>query len=390
LIRSVLAVIRKEILQISRDTRTLAFILGLPALLLLMFGFALNFDVKHIPFAVCDESRSAAGRELAGRFTRTEYFDLKYSLTDSRDLDHLMGEDRVKAALVIPGDFADNLAAGRPAPVQVIVDGTNAASASTAAGYVAAIVQDYSVRATAEILDARGLGGLSTPLDLETRVWFNPELRSANFLVPGLMAFILMVIVVVSTAFSIVREKERGTMEQILVSPLRPLELVVGKTIPYVFLSLLSSHAVLFLGYALFGVSIKGNYFLLLLAMTFFVIGGLGQGLFISAITRTQQVAFQLALLSSFLPTFVLSGFIFPVRNMPLVIQAATYLVPARFFLDVLRGIILKGAGIGAFWKDLLLLAGFAALTLGASVMKMTTAGDEGTSGIKMRRSAKR
>ncbi|MHB8094905.1 MAG: ABC transporter permease [Candidatus Aminicenantales bacterium] len=390
MIHSVIAVIRKEILQISRDVRTLAFILGLPALLLLMFGFALNFDVKHIPFAVCDESRSAAGRELAGRFTRTEYFDLKYSLSDSRDLDHLMDEDRVKAALVIPKDFADNLAAGRAAPVQVIIDGTNGASASTAAGYVAAIVQDYSVRATAEVLEARGLGGLSIPLDVETRVWFNPELRSANFLVPGLMAFILMVIVVVSTAFSIVREKERGTMEQILVSPLRPLELIVGKTVPYVFLSLISSHGVLFLGYVLFGVSIKGNYFLLLLAMTLFVIGGLGQGLFISTITRTQQVAFQLALLSSFLPTFVLSGFIFPVRNMPAVIRAATYLIPARFFLDALRGIILKGAGIGALWEDLLLLAGFAALTLGASVLKMRNPADEGKGRKKARRRALR
>jgi ABC-2 type transport system permease protein len=380
------AVIRKEVLQIVRDRRTLGFLLGLPALLLVMFGYALNFDVKHIPLAVCDEDRTATSRDLVGNFSRTEYFDVVARPSDRREIDLLMGEEKVRAAVVIPRDFSRNLLAGREAPVQVIIDGANSMSASTAAGYIGTIVQNYSVRATTRLLSERGLGGFHMPLEAATRVWYNPELRSANFLVPGLMAFILMVIVVVSTAFSVVREKERGTMEQIAVSPLRPFELVAGKTVPYVLLSLVSSHLILLLGNVLFGVSVRGNYFLLLLTMTLFLVGGLGQGLFISTITRTQQVAFQLAILSTFLPTFILSGFIFPVRNMPHVIQAFTTLIPARFFLSALRGIVLKGAGLHAIWQDLLYLAGFAILTLGVSTLRMKASVAEGGGGGRKRR----
>jgi len=259
-------------------------------------------------------------------------------------------------------------------------------SASTAAGYIGTIVQNYSVRATTRLLSDRGLGGFRMPVEAATRVWYNPELRSANFLVPGLMAFILMVIIVISTAFSVVREKERGTMEQIAVSPLQPFELIAGKTIPYVLISLVSSHLVLLLGNVLFGVSVRGSYVLLLLTMTIFLVGGLGQGLFISTITRTQQVAFQLAILSTFLPTFILSGFIFPVRNMPPLVQAITTMIPARFFLSALRGIVLKGAGLRAIWGDLLYLAGFAALTLGVSTLRMRASATEGGGGGGRRR----
>jgi ABC-2 type transport system permease protein len=380
------AVIRKEILQMARDYRTLGFLLGLPALLLVMFGFALNFDVKHIPLAVCDEDRTAASRDLAGSFSRTEYFDIVARPSDRREIDLLMGEEKIRAAVVIPRDFSRNLLAGREAPVQVIVDGANSMSASTAAGYIGTIAQNYSVRATIRLLSERGMKDFRMPLEAAVRVWYNPELRSANFLVPGLMAFILMVIVVISTAFSVVREKERGTMEQIAVSPIQPFELIAGKTVPYVLLSLASSHSVLLLGSVLFGVSVRGNYFLLLLTMTLFLVGGLGQGLFISTITRTQQVAFQLAVLSTFLPTFILSGFIFPVRNMPPVIQAITTLIPARFFLGALRGIVLKGAGFHAIWKDLLYLAGFAVLTLGVSTLRMRASVADGGDGRRGRR----
>ena len=365
------AVVKKEFRQIRRDARTLIFLVAMPGFLLLMFGFALNFDVKHVPLAVCDEDGSAAAREFIGNFTHTEYFDLKYELSDPREVDRLLGEEKVRVALVVPRGFASDLAAGREPAVQVLVDGANASSASTAVGYIGTILQSDAVRMTARLLRDRGLKSFSMPLESDARVWYNPELRSAIFLVPGLMAFILMVILVVSTAFSIVREKERGTMEQIMVSPLRPGELIVGKTVPYIFISLLSSHLVLLLGWGLFGVAIKGNYFLLLLTMTLFLVGGLGQGLLISTVTRTQQVAFQLAILSTFLPTFILSGFVFPVRNMPPVVQALTYLVPAKYFLVALRSIIIKGAGLGAFWDQVLCLAAFAAIMLGVSILRM-------------------
>jgi len=364
-------VVKKEFRQIGRDVRSLMFMILLPGFMLLMFGFALNFDFKHIPLAVVDQDGSRASRELVDKFRTTEYFDLKAVLPRTAAIDPVMAREDVRVALVIPPRFAADLTAGRSPSVQVIVDGSNAMSGSTAAGYIGAILQSHSQRITLEALERRGREKLALPLAAEVRVWYNPELRSAMFLVPGLMAFILMVIVTVSTAFSIVREKERGTMDQIRVSSLRPLELILGKVIPYVAISLGSAHLVLLLGQVLFGVGIRGSYPLLLLAMGLFLIGALGQGVLISAVTRTQQVAFLIAVLTTLLPTFILSGFVFPIRNMPTVVQAITFLVPGRYFLAALRAIILKGVGFGAIWDQLLFLAGFAALSLGASAARL-------------------
>ncbi len=341
--------VRKEFRQIRRDPRTLIFLLVLPGFLLLMFGYALNFDFKHIPLAVCDLDGTPASRGFIERLAVTEYFDIRWRLDDPRRVDGLFGRDQARVAVVVPAGFADGLAAGEGAEIQVLLDGTNSTSAGTAAGYIASIVQSASMRMTLQTLDERGFGGLKLPLEAEVRVWYNPELRSALFLVPGLMAFILMIIVVVSTAFAVVREKERGTMEQILVSPVRPLALIVGKTVPYALISLLSAHLALGLGYLLFGVPIRGSYPLLLLAMGLFLLSGLGQGILISTVTRTQQVAFMLAILSTFLPTFILSGFVFPIRNRPGVIQALSAFIPARYFLSALRSLMIKGVGLTAF-----------------------------------------
>ncbi|MGB8957877.1 MAG: ABC transporter permease [Candidatus Aminicenantales bacterium] len=364
-------VIKKEFLQIRRDSRSLMFLIFLPAFMLVMFGFALNFDVQHIPLAVVDLDGSRASRDLVDKFRTTEYFDLKAVLPRTDAVDLLMAREDIRAALVIPVKFADDLLAGRSPSVQVLVDGSNSMSGTTAAGYVGAILQSYSQKITLEALEKKGLTDIALPLATEVRVWYNPELRSAMFLIPGLMAFILMVIVTVSTAFSVVREKERGTMDQLKVSSLKPFELILGKIIPYVAISIGSAHLVLLLGWLLFGVGIQGNYPLLLLAMVLFVTGALGQGLLISTVTRTQQVAFLIALLTTMLPTFILSGFVFPIRNMPPVVQALTYFVPSRYFLAALRAIILRGVGLGAVWDQLLLLAGFAALSLGASAVRL-------------------
>jgi len=364
-------VIRKEFLEIKRDTRSLLFMIFLPAFMLLLFGYALNFDVKHIPLAVVDQDGSRASRDLVDKFRTTEYFDLKAVLPEPAAIDPLMGREAIRVALVIPPKFSDDLLAGRSPSVQVLVDGSSAMSGSTAAGYIGAILQSYSQKITIEALTRRGLTRIDLPLTTQVRVWYNPELRSAKFLVPGLMAFILMVIVTVSMAFSIVREKERGTMDQIKVSSLRPAELILGKMVPYIVISLGAAHLVLLLGEALFGVGIRGSYPLLLLAMVLFVTGALGQGILISTITKTQQVAFLLAFLTTMLPTFILSGFVFPVRNMPAPIQAITYFVPARYFLAVLRAIILKGAGLPAIWDQYLFLIAFAGLAIGLSAVML-------------------
>jgi drug efflux transport system permease protein len=382
-------VMRKEFRQIRRDSRSLIFMIVIPAFLLVMFGFALNFDVKHIPLAVVDQDNSRQSRDLVERFRTTEYFRIRAELDKTAEIDRLMAREKVRAALVIPETFAEDLLAGRSADVQFILDGANALSGTTAAGYAAAILQSYSQRITLRAVERRGFGGLTLPVRTEVRVWYNPELKSAKFLVPGLMAFILMVTLTTSTAFSIVREEERGTMEQIRVSPLPSAALIIGKLIPYALISLASSHLVLGLGWALFGVAVKGNYFLLLLSMVLFLICGLGQGILISSITRTQLVAFLISVLTSILPTFILSGFVFPVRNMPAAVQLVTYLIPARYFLVALRAIILKGAGIAAFWEQILSLAVFAVLILALSVFMLRPRGESaGGSGRRRERRA--
>ncbi len=364
-------VMRKEFRQIRRDSRSLIFMIIIPAFLLVMFGFALNFDVKHIPLAVVDQDNSRQSRELVERFRTTEYFNVRAELHRTAEIDSLMAREEIRAALVVPEKFSDDLLAGRSPDVQFVLDGANALSGTTAAGYAAAILQSYSQRITLQAMERRGLGGLTRPLKTDVRIWYNPELRSARFLVPGLMAFVLMVILTTSTAFSIVREEERGTMEQIRVSPLPSAALIIGKLVPYALLSLGSAHIVLGLGWALFGVAVKGNYFLLLLSIILFLISGLGQGILISSITRTQLVAFLISILTTILPTFILSGFVFPVRNMPAPVQLVTYLIPAKYFLVALRGIILKGAGFEAFWEQILSLAVFAAAALALSVVML-------------------
>jgi len=364
-------VVKREFRQIARDKRSLILLLVLPAFLLIMYGYALNFDVKHLSLAVLDQEKSQRSRDFLDRFLNTEYFDLKFDLDNMAQIDDLIGKGKVQAALVIPRDFSKSLLAGREAPVQVIIDGEDTGIAGAAIGYISAIAQSYSIRLVVGAFSRTGQRGLQLPVDYHPRVWFNPELRSALFLIPGLMAFILMITVVISTSFSVVREIERGSIEQLIVSPLQPAELIIGKTIPYALISFLSGHAVLLFGYLLFGVSIKGNYAWLLVGMLLFLLCGLGLGLLISTIASTQQVAFMMAIITTMLPTFILSGFVFPIRNMPVAVQAVTFLIPARYFLVVLRGILLKGVGFSAFSRELAFLGAFAFLTLFLSSVRM-------------------
>lgn len=364
-------VAKKELRQIARDKRTLGMLLVMPVFLLIMYGYALNFDVKHLSLAVFDQEKSQRSRDFYQRFLQSEYFDLNYILKNEREIDELLGKGLIQVAMVIPPDFSRSLLSGREVSIQIILDGQEANVAGTAIGYVNAIVQSYSSEIILETMMKMGRQGSLLPVDYHPRVWFNPDLRSARFLIPGLMAFILMITVVISTSLSVVRERERGTIEQIIVSPVQPIELIIGKTIPYVLISLASSHFVLLFAYILFDVSIKGSYLYLLLGMIFFLVGGLGLGLLISTIARTQQAAFIIAVITTLLPTFILSGFVFPIRNMPWAIQVITYFIPARYFLVILRSILLKGVGLGAFWSQMVLLLLFAVLTMAVSAGRM-------------------
>ena len=365
------AIMIKEFRQIARDRRSLGVLLFLPLFLLVIFGYAISLDVRHVPLAVYDGDKSPQSRSLVEKFRHSEYFDLKYDLAGTTEIDGLLGRERARAVLVIPSGFSRQLSRGEACRLQLILDGSNASSASTALGYIQAVVRDFASNITARALLRSAGIRLQTPVDLRPRVWFNPQLASSVFLVPGLITFILAISAVISTALSIVREKERGTMEQIQVSPIRPLELIVGKTIPYALVSLAVTAAVLAASYLLFGVLVKGSYLLLLLVILLFLLACLGLGLLISTIVATQQMAFTVSALLTILPSFILSGFVFPIRNMPPAIQAVTFLFPARFFLAALRSVIIKGAGPAAFWEQLAGLAAFAFGTLALSTLRM-------------------
>jgi ABC-2 type transport system permease protein len=365
------AILVKEFRQIGRDRRSLGVLLLLPLFLLVMFGYAVSLDVRHVPLAVYDGDKSPQSRKLIEGFRHSEYFNFKYDLASIAEIDELLARERARAVLVIPRGFARRLSLGQTCQVQVLLDGSNASSASTALGYIQLVIQQFAAGLTSAGLLRLGTARYLPPVDLRPRVWFNPELSSSVYLVPGLVTFILSISAVISTALSIVREKERGTMEQILVSPIRPLELIVGKTIPYAAVSLAVTVAVLAASYLLFGVMIRGSYLLLLLVILLFLLACLGLGLLISTLVATQQMAFTVSGLITVLPTFILSGFVFPIRNMPLAIQAVTFLFPARFFLSALRSVIIKGAGLAAFWDQALGLGIFAFGTLALSTLRM-------------------
>jgi ABC-2 type transport system permease protein len=365
----------KELRQVSRDRATLAMLLALPLFLLLMFGYAISLDVRHISLAVLDRDHSEASRMFIQDFLHSEYFDLAAVLESESQIDPLLDEGRALIALVVPAGFGRDAAKGKKVEVQAIADGSNGTTAATAIGYVQAVAADYSQRALVHALKRAGAPGVRTTLDFRPRVLFNPELRSANFLVPGLIVLILIMSAVMSTALSIVREKERGTMEQLLVSPVRPLELIVGKAVPYLLIGLVSAATILAASRLLFGVTVKGSWLDLGVVTFVFLLGCLGFGVLLSTLSDSQQVAFLLSVLLTLLPVFILSGFVFPFRNMPPVIQAVSYILPGRYYLSALRAIMVKGVGFAAFADQVLALVVFAAATSGLSILRLRRQG---------------
>ncbi len=356
--RKSFAVARKEFRQIVRDRRTLMILLFVPTFFLLLFGYALNWDIRHVHLAVDDRDRTPESRSIVSAFVNSGYFDLVASIDEGQISAAMNGTD-VRAVIVISSGLGRDLRVGRLVPVQVIINGDNANAATAVMGYSLTILQNESAKYQGRLAMA------AVPLlSVEPRIWYNPELRSALFLVPGLIAYIAMLTAVISTALSIVREKERGTMEQVRMAPLDAASFVAGKTIPYFLISLVSSMVIVVVAMALFGLPMRGSWLLLLVAVSLFLVGALALGLLVSSIADTQQVAFQLAALVSFLPTLMLSGFIFPISSMPALLRAVTYVVPAKYFLIALRAIVLKGAGLSVYWTDLVALAIFAAATL--------------------------
>lgn len=365
------AIARKEFLHIIRDVRSLILALALPFVMLMLFGYALSLDVDKIPTLVYDRDQTPESRELIRQFSGTPYFSVNQYAEGPVDIDRAIDRGKVLLALVIPQNFGKDLAAGREAKVQLLFDGSDSNTASIALGYADALVQAYafSLRSAAQV--KRGAGEMKNAVEPRIRVWYNSDLKSRNYIVPGLIAVILMIIAALLTSLTIAREWETGTMEQLLSTPVRPGELVLGKLSAFFALGLIDLVVCLIVAVFVFGVPLRGSVVLLFVSSCLFLFGALCWGVFISASTRSQLVAYQMGTLTSFLPAFLLSGFIYSIQNMPVVIQAFTYIVPARYFVTLLKAIFLKGVGWRVLWVELLFLTAYAVLVFALASRKM-------------------
>jgi len=360
------AMARKETIQLRRDWRSLLLAFVLPVMLLILFGYAITWDVNRIPMAVLDHDRTQASRELVDAFLASHYFTLEDRIDREREADDLLISGKAMVVVIIPRGFAADVASGRSAPVQALVDGSDANTASIALGYTQAIAQRYAMQLLLETRELR------LPVTAATRVWYNEELSSRNMIVPGLVAVIMMIIAAMLTSLTIAGEWERGTMEQLVATPVTRMEVVVGKLLPYLAIGMIDVAVSTALGVWLFGVPFRGNPLLLGVLSLAFLTGSLGLGLFISAVAKNQLLATQIAMVGTFLPAFLLSGFMFAISVMPKPLQAITLLVPARYFLVVTRGVFLKGVGVPVLYVQGLLMIAFAAagLTLAARVFR--------------------
>ncbi|GAB4293686.1 MAG: ABC transporter permease [Ignavibacteriaceae bacterium] len=372
--RSVIAIAKKELRQLKRDKRLMFVIFFFPVMLLIMFGYAVNFDVKHVKIAVYDQERSSVSREFINSLLQSEYFDLVDMISSEEEINKYLDDKLAQCVIVIPLDLSVRLYSDREVKIQYLIDGVDGNTANIITNYANLATLNFNQKFTNEILAVKGIGKYE-PLKLEPQFWFNPELKTSKFLVPGLIAMILIVTAVISVALSLVKEKERGTIEQINVSPLSSLELILGKSLPFVLLALLNAGIILIASYFLFGSEVKGSLLLLFLTTLIFLIASTSLGIFISVVSDSQQVAFTLATFISLLPSLILSGFIFPIESMPEIIQIITNVTPVKFFLKILRAIMLRGVGIETFWEQIIYLLIFTSILilLGTIINKRNT-----------------
>ncbi|HUT75590.1 MAG TPA: ABC transporter permease [Armatimonadota bacterium] len=366
--RRVLRIIKKEFLQLRRDPRLLRMVVVAPVLQLILFGYAVTTDVRHVSMAVYDEDHTPASRALVARFVHSGYFDLDRWVTRPDQIQPLLDASAVQVAVHIPRGFAKDLARGLPAAAQVILDGSDSTTAGIISGYVAGVAATYSGQ-----IEVARIGRLAPLPRVESRlrVWYNPELKSVNFMVPAVLCMILLNTTMMLTCLAIVKEREIGTLEQLVVTPITARELMVGKTVPFIVISFVDVVLVLLVSSLWFRVPIAGSLMLLFALAALFLLTSLGSGLFISTISHTQQQAMMTAFFFMF-PSFILSGLIFPIENMPRVIQWVTYAIPLRYFLTIVRGIFLKGSGLDVLWPHVVALAVFGLVIMMLSVARFT------------------
>lgn len=356
------AVARKEAIQLRRDTRSLLMAFLVPAALIVFFGYVISFDVKDIKLAVLDQDNSQRSRELVASFVSAGRFRIVERLSDVAEVTPLLDRGAVRLALVIPPGFERRLSSGRQAPVQALIDGADANTAAISLNYATAIVTAYSAAI------ALKTSHLVSPVSPEARVWYNETLASPPMIVPGLIAVIMMMISAMLTALTVAREWERGTMEQLAATPVHRAEVILGKLVPYLGIGLVDVTAAILIGMHVFDVPFRGNPLLLGVMATLFLVGSLGLGIFISAVLRSQLLATQMAMLATFLPSLLLSGLLFDINMMPAVLQGISALVPARYFITVMRGIFLKDVGVAVLWGQGLAMVLFAVTGLGLAI----------------------
>ncbi len=361
----IVAVTKKEAREILRDPITLGIAIILPLVMMFLFAYAITLDVKAIPLAVLDLDQSPESREYLAGFLQSGYFRLRAVARELREIEGLLDRGRVRMALIIPPDFSRRLGQGLPAEVQTLVDGSFSNTAIVVLNYVAAIDQAQSARIQSYYLTQRfGVLTMEPAVRLESRVWYNPELQSANYIIPGLFAVILMAFPPLLTALAVVREKERGSIQQIFTSPIKAWEFIGGKMLPYAGIAFLEMVLLLTAGSLWFRIGVRGSLSLLLLLSLLYVVCTVGIGLLVSTITRSQVVAILLAIVLTLMPSFLFSGFLFPIASMPAFFRLYTYLFPARYFNDIARGITLKGIGLQDLWFNALLLVFYALAVL--------------------------
>jgi len=362
------AIARKELIQIWRDSRSLGIVLVMPLAMMLLFGYGVNLDMKHIPVCVFDREGSQQSQDLLKRFQSSEYFNVVRVVNNYPALVRAIDSDKARVGLVVPHDFSERLRTGETASVQAIVDATDDNTANLAIGYTQSVVSNFSDQVQVHWLRQQGRPEPKPPISVDARTWFNEDLESRAFIVPGVLALVMSVIGAFLTSLTIAREWERGTMEQLVSTPVTPLEIMLGKLAPYFVIGMVNTGICAAVGIWWFQVPFRGSMPALFISSALFMMVVLGLGFFISVIGKSQLAASQMALVATFLPAFLLSGFLFSIEQMPVVIRAITHVVPARYFVTILKSVFLKGSGLALLEGELLALALFAAgLTLVAT-----------------------
>jgi ABC-2 type transport system permease protein len=371
--RSIIHIIKKEFLQLRRDRRMLPIIFIAPVLQLIILGYAANLDIKNIRTVVCDLDRTESSRDLVSKFSNSEYFEVRDNIYSLKEIDRYLDFGMASMAIVIPRRFGSDLAAGRQPQLQVIFDGSESTYATAGIQYATIIVNTYSRAVMLETLARLRDRSLRIPaINPEFRVWYNPDLKSRNFFIPGILALLLMVMTTLLTSLAIVKEKEVGTMEQLIVSPIRPYALIIGKLAPFIIIGMMDIILVMLVATFVFNVPVKGSVFLLFGLCVVYLMTTLGLGLFVSTISKNQQQAMLGSMFFLMLPMIYLSGFVFPIENMPKPMQYVTYIIPLRYFIIIIRGLFLKGVGMHELWGQALILFLFGLAILGLSISRFS------------------